>query len=316
MPPSIFIQIAAYRDLELLTTIQSAIESAKYSERLCFGVCWQFMPGLDEYLLFPDEIAACVKLVAIPADKSKGVCWARFIAQSLYTNEDYVLSIDSHCRFVKDWDVKIIEELASCPSVNPVLTTYPAPFKAQTSLDKEPIVRLQLGEICDGSVRFKPKFVEQEPNSMNQPAPSLLCACGFYFARGNINNDIPIDPIFYFNQEEFVHSLKLWTHGYECFIPTQHFVVHQYGKEKSIFDKAVHWDDDPKWVDLNRRAQVRLKSLLESSYDPASGGFPISKFPLGEKRPFEEFLTLLGLKYKSGALTLANHNSVSNKEHV
>jgi hypothetical protein len=37
----IFVQIASYRDPELLPTIKECISKAKYPERLTFGICWQ-----------------------------------------------------------------------------------------------------------------------------------------------------------------------------------------------------------------------------------------------------------------------------------
>lgn len=310
MQPTIFIQLAAYRDPELLPTIHSALENAQYPARLRFGVCWQYMPGLDEYLLFPSEINEQVKLIAIPADQCKGVCWARNIAQSLYDDEDYVLSVDSHTRFVKNWDVKIIDELHRCPSKKPILSTYPASFKAAANLENTDIVQLSLGAIVDGSVRLEGRIVKGIKNE-TQPIPSMVSACGFYFCHGAVNREIPIDPLFYFNQEEFVHSLKLWTHGFDCYTPTQHFVLHQYGAEKSVFDRAIHWGDDKAWPHLNERAQIRLHSLIGGRYDPAPSDFPIHRYPLGKARLMSAFFTQLGLEYVMGQLRFSNPNSHS-----
>ena len=38
----IFVQIASYRDPELIPTIQDMLEKAKYPENLVFGICWQY----------------------------------------------------------------------------------------------------------------------------------------------------------------------------------------------------------------------------------------------------------------------------------
>ncbi|KAF7788621.1 hypothetical protein PRUB_a1633 [Pseudoalteromonas rubra] len=301
MNASIFVQIAAYRDPELLATIRSAVDNASDPQRLVFGVCWQYIPGLDEYLLFPSELDADVRLVAVPVEQAQGVCWARHVAQNLYRDEDYVLSVDSHTRFVVNWDKRMIEELTRCPSDKPVLTTYPAPFRAQTSLADTPIARLKVGPVMDGSVRFEP-FFDADTTLHTAPIASHLCACGFYFAQGQLNHDLPIDPIMYFNQEEFTHSLKLWTLGYDCFIPSQHLVLHQYGKEKPVFEQHVHWNDDAKWVALNTRAQIRLRALIEHTFDPAHDSFPVEHFPLGKARTTSQYLSLLALEYRDGEL--------------
>ena len=50
----IFVQIASYRDPELIPTIKDCIAKAKYPKRLTFGICWQHSiddewDTLDEY---------------------------------------------------------------------------------------------------------------------------------------------------------------------------------------------------------------------------------------------------------------------------
>lgn len=51
---TIFIHLPAYRDPELVPTIKSALENAKYPKRIHFGICKQYHPedgfdNLDEY---------------------------------------------------------------------------------------------------------------------------------------------------------------------------------------------------------------------------------------------------------------------------
>jgi hypothetical protein len=50
----IFVQIASYRDPELLNTLKDCIEKAKYPNNLVFSICWQHSSDdewdtLDEY---------------------------------------------------------------------------------------------------------------------------------------------------------------------------------------------------------------------------------------------------------------------------
>ena len=44
----IFINIAAYRDPELIPTVRDAIEQANNKNRLRFGVCWQYKDSEPE----------------------------------------------------------------------------------------------------------------------------------------------------------------------------------------------------------------------------------------------------------------------------
>jgi hypothetical protein len=80
----IFVQIASYRDPELLPTIKSCLENAKYPENLVFGICRQFHPDdkfddLTEY-----ETDGRFKILNIPHQEALGVCWARNQVQQLY----------------------------------------------------------------------------------------------------------------------------------------------------------------------------------------------------------------------------------------
>jgi hypothetical protein len=41
--------------------------------------------------------------------EGKGPTWARYLAANLWSGQEYFLQIDSHTRFVKNWDAKCIE---------------------------------------------------------------------------------------------------------------------------------------------------------------------------------------------------------------
>jgi len=56
---TIFIQIASYRDPELVSTIKDCILKAKYPNLLSFGICWQhakedIWDTLDEFIGRPN----------------------------------------------------------------------------------------------------------------------------------------------------------------------------------------------------------------------------------------------------------------------
>jgi hypothetical protein len=127
---TIFIQIAAYRDPELQATITDCLTKAKDQKNLKFCIAWQHCKEekwdkLDQFV--KDERFI---ILDIPFEESKGVCWARNKIQQFYNNETYSLQIDSHTRFVQDWDIELInmhELLLSKGHQKPVISTY-APF--------------------------------------------------------------------------------------------------------------------------------------------------------------------------------------------
>ena len=103
--PTIFIQIASYRDPELVKTIEDCITNAKNPKNLRFGICRQYHPqdvfdNLDKY-----KEDKRFRILDVLCEYSKGVCWARNQVQQLYEGEMYTLQIDSHMRFAPNWDV-------------------------------------------------------------------------------------------------------------------------------------------------------------------------------------------------------------------
>ena len=59
-------------------------------------------------------------------DKYAKNCYhAKLMNQRHFNNETYVMRLDSHHRFVKDWDTKCVQMLHSCDAGEySVLTTY------------------------------------------------------------------------------------------------------------------------------------------------------------------------------------------------
>ena len=102
---TIFLHLPAYRDPELIPTIENALKNAKYPKRIHFGICRQFcdtdeFDNLDEY-----RKDKRFKIMDVPYKEAKGLPWARAqINEKLLTNQDYVLQLDSHHRFAENWD--------------------------------------------------------------------------------------------------------------------------------------------------------------------------------------------------------------------
>ena len=121
--PAIFVAIAAYRDPDLGPTIEDCLAKARHPERLRFGVCWQHRPGevLGNWLAAPQ-----FRVINVDWRDSRGHSWARAEAMNLYDGEDWYLQLDSHHRFVQDWDTKLITQASLTGSQKPLLSA-PAP---------------------------------------------------------------------------------------------------------------------------------------------------------------------------------------------
>ena len=121
----IFISIAAYRDPELVPTVEDCLARARHPERLRFGICWQHGP--DEAPL-PWAADPRFRIIDVPWQESRGACWARAEVMARFDGEEFFLQLDSHHRFVPDWDVIAIDELQRAPAAKPVLTAYLTPY--------------------------------------------------------------------------------------------------------------------------------------------------------------------------------------------
>ena len=127
MSDKIFVQIAAYRDPELLPTIRDCIKRAREPENLVFAIAWQRSKDDDWDTLEEFANDPRFKIIDIDYKDGLGTCWARHKLNELYDGEKYTLQLDSHHRFVRNWDEKckaMIDKLVNAGHKKPLLTTY------------------------------------------------------------------------------------------------------------------------------------------------------------------------------------------------
>ena len=108
---TIFVQIASYRDPELLPTLDDLFDKASKPDNLKVCIAWQHnkedkWDNLDKY-----KNDDRVIIDDIDYKESLGVCWARNRVQQHYNGEKYTLQLDSHHRFAKGWDKTLIHML-------------------------------------------------------------------------------------------------------------------------------------------------------------------------------------------------------------
>jgi len=259
----IFIQVASYRDPQLLPTIKSAIENAKKPNNLVFGIARQFkeddgFDNLDEY-----SKDKRFKILNIPYNESKGACWARNQIQQLYKGEKYTLQIDSHMRFAPNWDeemIKMVKSLQKKGYKKPLLTGYVSSFDPENDPEsrvKEPWRMVFDRFIPEGAVFFLPETI---PNyqDLTEPIPARFYSAHFCFTLGEFAKEVQHDPEFYFHGEEISISARAYTHGYDLFHPHKTLIWHEYTRK----GRTKQWDDDGKWVEKNNHCHKKNRSLF------------------------------------------------------
>jgi hypothetical protein len=272
----IFIQIASYRDVELPLTIRSALDAAKYPERLTFGICWQYdertFLDLDEFVNNPR-----IKISQTYYENSRGCCWARNQTNLLYDGERYTLQIDAHTRFAQNWDERYIAMLNSIDSNKPIISTYPAPFEYIEGVEfkqkKHGMQRLILNRVLRNlTTVFKSEIVEDT----SKPAPSKFIAAGQIFAHGNFCQEVEYDPEHYYSGEEIALSARAYTHGYDAYCPNEDLIWHLYKHSMPTHDADHHQNQHPQAID-------RLHDLFIGDHTN------LGKYGLGSIRTLADF---------------------------
>jgi hypothetical protein len=294
---TIFIQIASYRDPQLIPTLKDCIANAKDPKRLRFCICWQH-DDTESLAEFANDKRFTI--IDVPYQKGKGTCWARNLIQQQYKNETYTLQLDSHHRFAKNWDetlIGMIKQLQKKGHKKPLLTGYVSSFDP----DKDPEARIHIPWkmnfdrfIPEGAVFFLPASIDNY-KELSEPIPARFYSAHFCFTLGQFCKEVPHDPEYYFHGEEISIAVRAFTNGYDLFHPHRVVVWHEYTRK----GRTKHWDDDKNWCDKNNKCHLKNRQLFgmdgEEMKDFGVYGF-------GKARTLEDYEKYSGLNFKKRAV--------------
>jgi hypothetical protein len=298
----IFIQIASYRDPELVPTIKDCISKAKNPENLVFSISWQHSKedvwdNLDDYKTDPR-----FKIIDIDYLDSRGACWARNLLQLNYDNEDYTLQLDSHHRFVQNWDeecINMIKQLQKKGHKKPLLTGYIPSYDPSN----DPAGRINIPWkmifdrfIPEGAVFFLPASIDNY-QELTEPIPSRFYSAHFCFTLGQFVKEVPHDPDYYFHGEEISIAVRAYTNGYDLFHTHKVIVWHEYTRR----GRTKQWDDDPKWVEKNNFCHKRNRQLFGMDGEVKKSSF--GKYDLGNVRTLRDYEKYAGISFSRRGVT-------------
>lgn len=299
MKNSIFVSIAAYRDPELIPTLDDLINNSKYPKRLKICVGWQYADSeknqLDKYKDDPRFI-----IIPVPHNESKGACWMRSEIQQRYTDETWFFQLDSHHRFVQDWDEKcitMINSLKDSGIKKPLLTSYIPSYNPKNDPAEriqEPW-RLDFDRIIpEGAVFMLPAaMTEQEKKA---PLPTRFFSAHFVFADGKFVKEVPYDPYYFFHGEEINMAIRSYTHGYDLFSPNIVIAWHEYTRE----GRTKFWDDNDSWLKLNASCHRRNRVLFQM--DGEKQNIDFGPYGLGTERSIDDYEEFAGLSLRKRAV--------------
>lgn len=208
--PTIFVGLASYRDPECLPTVESIFERARAPERIRVAIVDQRRqkPQNVDPSCRPPTAASCrnnpsqilcqyrenIDWMEYPAELMTGPVFARHLANRMYRSEYFALQVDSHVRFVADWDEDIISQWYSAGNEMAVISTYmndvTNSIDAQTHQSKRPYRAMMCASEYEwrGDPKEHIRFTVQptnRPKITDSPMLQPFWAAGFSFARGH-----------------------------------------------------------------------------------------------------------------------------------
>jgi hypothetical protein len=301
--PTILLHLPAYRDPELVPTIKSALENAKYPKRIHFGICRQFAEedGFDNLDQWRSDKR--FKIMDVPYKEAQGLPWARAqINETLLTNEDYICQLDSHHRFEKDWDETLIQmhNGLEAKGYRPILAAYLplyTPFNDPGGRTMEPWQQQFACFYPHGTIFIRPGLLHGW-KEMTEPPMSRFLSGHFCFARSQWAKEIRHDPEIYFSGEELNLTVRSYTHGWDLFHPHKLVVWHSTMREER--SGILKWDDDAKngvdWWRKQDHARKRIRVLLRTEEDL---NIDLKGYDLGTVRSLRDYEKYAGVHFQT-----------------
>lgn len=207
------------------------------------------------------------------------------------------LHIDSHIVFVPSWDELIVTEWEATGNPNAIITVYPKPVEFMNMTNNKDLHQTMCQASLESSdedavVQYGAALIEMKPA---QAKPLLISqmAAGFNFGSCRNVKEVRSDPYahFLFHGEEYSKAARLWTSGYDFYVPRLDTLYHWYENRNVIWE--ISWES---------RFPIQLKSNRRIRY---ALGLPVTKmdfeltriedFTLGRKRTFEQWKNFTGI---------------------
>lgn len=306
---TIFISIASYCDRLLEQTVRDALAKASRPDKLRFGIVEQnFIEKRFKY----DDIKSQVRYVGIDVRDTRGACWARSLAMSLYSGETWFMQIDSHMVFDQGWDDTLLLSAAQCSQMSPkfLISNYPDPFKM---IDDKPVPERTTHGVVFNYVNDECNFKDEHTILTftasscvsDIPLKGFHIAAGFLFTHGRFVYEVPYDPHLYFEGEEQTISVRAYTHGWDIYHIPNVPVYHLYSTgDVSTTHREVHWSPEAdkertqRWWELDNKSKARMSALLQHNAD-------LGIYGLGKARSLIEYANFSGIDYRNK--TIAPH---------
>ena len=249
----ILISIASANEKYLKQTVTSAIDNATNPDSLVFVIldsCLNGFPKTD-FTDFKNVFYMNMEFSGQP-----GIGLARLIATSIiHPDIEYVLQIDAHMIFVKNWDSVLIENFNMLEKITdkPIITSRCPAWGHDENGNvlcpetENSAQRLTFRNFEDtGMMDWGPSIYGINSLDSEYIEHNLICG-HFNFSRPSLYSEILHDPRIVWGGDELVHSLRAWCRGYRMFSIKPIICFHY---DKKIMGGAFGKDDQDDWRNL------------------------------------------------------------------
>lgn len=269
---TIFVSVPAFMDEELPSTISDMLAKAKIPTRLIVSVLSQDQDdGHPELSQIFDRYGAKYIYNKINYKESFGVGFARAKIQSdLKPDYDYYFQIDSHSRFVDDWDIKIINDynrMLTLYQKDFIISSYPFAYEYDDSgneifIDDIYPTAVKIVESKNPMLRFEAKYC-QYLGGIYGIETGYFCA-GMAFGPTELFMKVPYDTSIYFNGEEQSMSVRFFDKGIDIIAPPRNYIYHDYVGKK----RKRNWEKNEELFASNDGFSIkRVNDLFDGAID-------------------------------------------------
>mmetsp|Transcript_64189 Transcript_64189/g.187816 ORF Transcript_64189/g.187816 Transcript_64189/m.187816 type:complete len:522 (+) Transcript_64189:62-1627(+) len=310
----IYLSFSAFRDgARCARTLGFALEKAKHPERLHFRVMQAMdeardvscadrfaKEGLPKFCSERSDALACqrdvlnrTKIWTIPLEEGMGPAHQRGLLNELLDSDApdaFCVTTDSHMDFHHQWDELTVADWWSAQNEFAVLTAYPmAMVENQEKLYARCHVDL-CGYFLEAGIPRGKTGGNLPTNPGDKPYFTMNWAAGLSFHRCHADRNVPVDKYlrYIFTGEEVDRAVRLWTHGYDLYLPSTTTIYHDYQSAKQDF-----WNYNVRAQSAGRRmSRRRLATLLELDESVAQrlSVEELEPFGLGQQRTLEQWV--------------------------
>jgi hypothetical protein len=295
---TIFVQIASYCDPELRHTLRDLFKKAKKPENIFVGVCYQHdMDNKDDEDVFKIPFVKSDQIRVFERDYREngelGVCWSRNQAQSLYEGEKWVLQIDSHMRFLKNWDEVIVTDIKKINNgKNICFTAVPPSYHPTNNIETFPRITHLIGinkrraiGIFQGHCGIGGEF--------SSPMPGIFIYACFVFGD-SVLFDKPYIPNLLAN-DEHCFSIKVFMNGGKIYYYNKNIINHFWvDRLSSNVERSNNAFKHDKISD-----EIMLSLIVVKKSNKLEVAKAIDEYQLGEKRTIRSYERFAGVNFRT-----------------